>query len=139
MASLRGPFHGHLAGRGGGQYAPIDLREHHLSDAVFFPGLHADPQAFTDAPTTELTIGKDGGLTVRIGDSTIDLGGGATDFVAMNQKVITALQDIATKFNGHTHTSGASGSPTGTPALAVTPTVITAPTSVGSTTVKVKG
>lgn len=117
----------------GGPYAPIDLREHHLSDAVALVGLQADPEAWTDAPTDELTIGKDGGLTVRVGETTIDLGGGSTDFVAMAAKVMAELATIRTWANAHTHLSASPGNPT---AIAVP--ALAAAGSVASATVKVK-
>lgn len=109
---------------------------HHIADAMALPGLNPFTRPWTGASTTEMTIGVDGGLQIHIGPGGIDLGGGSTDFVAMAGKVMAALQDIATKFNAHTHV--AAGTPTGTPALSTPPIVLTAPASVGSATVKVK-
>jgi hypothetical protein len=116
----------------GGPYAPIDVREHHVSDAVCFPGLHSDRHAWADAPTNESTFGKDGGLTVRVGDTAIDIGGGATDFAALASKVTAALNAILAWATTHTHAvSGGTAAPTTTP-LAID-------SAVGSSTVKVKG
>lgn len=64
------------------------------------------------------------------------LGKGASDFVALASLVLAALQDIASKFNSHTHVSAVSGSPTTPPGTVAVPIVITAPSTVASARVK---
>ena len=106
----------------GGETQPTDPRRHHLSDAVCFPGLHSNNKPWSGAESGVITLGSDSG---------------AADFVALNQKVLDALGDFASKFNGHTHTTPSG--PSGTPTAAAVPTTIVAPANVGSATVKVKG
>jgi hypothetical protein len=60
--------------RGGGPVDPVDLRHHHLQDAVAIPGLRARANALQSAPTDRLSIGKDGGgAVVEITDSVINV------------------------------------------------------------------
>lgn len=118
----------------GGQCAPIHLHEHDLSDAVALLGISSDPNAWIDAPTDQMTIGKDGGLTVRIGETTIDLGGGSTDFVAMAAKVQSELNALWGAIHAHIHPGVQTG------AGSTGPSVTTGSAgAVGSTTIKVKG
>ncbi|WP_223643957.1 Gp138 family membrane-puncturing spike protein [Corallococcus sp. EGB] len=120
---------------------PQDVRRHHLADATFRPGVRSPAAPWTGARLDAVTLGFDdgrgGGMQLHLTKQGIALGESAPAYaVALAEKVLSALQDIASKFNGHTH--GTSQGPTTTPADAPTPTQITAPTSVGSSTVKVK-
>jgi hypothetical protein len=81
----------------GDEVDPVDLRQHHLSDAVAIVGLHAVTKAWTGASTSNATIGQDGGLQIHFKPDSIALGSeSATDAVAMAQKVLNALADLKT-------------------------------------------
>jgi hypothetical protein len=80
---------------------PIDVRTHHLAHAVFYPGLRSRPKALPAST----------GQYVELGKTT-----GTPDFVTLANKVKTALDDIRTAYNTHTHTgvqtgTGSSGPP----------------------------
>lgn len=103
----------------GAEADPGDLRHHDLSDAVAIPGLYPDTQAISEASGTELVLGKDSGLQLRIGDLiTLATSGGQTDFVALAQKVFdeidslrSTVDTLITVYNSHTHTfTGATSS-----------------------------
>jgi hypothetical protein len=59
----------------GGHVTPADQRRHHIADGVFLPGLHADPQAWHEAPTDAAAIGTDGGPEIVLRSGTVELGG----------------------------------------------------------------
>lgn len=61
----------------GGEVNPVDLRTHHISDAVAIPGLHPNTKPWTGAAITHATIGKDGGPQVELKSNEIVLGGGS--------------------------------------------------------------
>jgi hypothetical protein len=86
----------------GSEADPADLRHHDLSDAVAIPGLYPDTAPLNEASGTELVLGKDGGVQVRIGSlmtlATV-AGAGSADFVALAQKVLTELNKLATDLN----------------------------------------
>jgi hypothetical protein len=63
----------------GGIVDPLDDRRHHLSDAIFRPGLKPFNAPWT-GDTSVITIGSDAG---------------AADFVALASKVTAALNDLA--------------------------------------------
>jgi len=112
---------------------PKDTRKHSLGYPIAIPGgARPDTKPILDASATEMVIGKDNGdPQVRIGATTITLGKGATDAVALASKVLTELQAIKTAYDGHTHT--APGGATGVP-IPLLPT----PGSVASTLIKAK-
>lgn len=60
----------------GGEVDPVDLRRHHLADAVAIPGLRDLAHPLASAPTDRLSLGKDGGRTVEITNSDVILDGG---------------------------------------------------------------
>jgi hypothetical protein len=100
----------------GGDTAPADARRHHISDAIFRPGLKPNPSAVTVDPSA-LVLGQ---------------ANQPPDFVALASKVLTQLGDIVTGFNKHVHTV-----PDGTSDV---PTVLMPdPSSVASGTVKILG
>jgi hypothetical protein len=108
---------------------------HHLADAVALPGLRPFTQPWTGASTTELTVGLDGGLQLRIGPSSIDLGGGATDYVAMASKVDAALGALKTTISAWMPLPGDGGAALKTALLAL---FASWPAPVGSGLVKVR-
>lgn len=78
--------------------SPADTRRHSLGYPTAFPGAaRPDTKALADASSTDLLAGKDGGTgQIRIKASSVELGKGATDYVALASLVdarITALQD----------------------------------------------
>lgn len=104
----------------GNEGTPEDTRRHHISDAFAIPGIKANPQAWTDAPTDVISIGQDAA---------------AAEFVATAQRVLTELQKIQTTFNAHVHTGVTTGpGSSGPPATPLSGLVAPA-----SATVKIKG
>lgn len=59
----------------GGEGSPVDDRRHHLSDAIFVPGVHPDNAAWSGASVSAITLGKDGGPQIVARSGTIELGG----------------------------------------------------------------
>jgi hypothetical protein len=105
----------------GGHTAPTDARRHHLSDAVFVPGLHPSNAPWTGADANVITIGLDSA---------------AADFVALASKVTTQLEALKEAFEDWTPVANDGG--------AALKTILTAlfstwPGDVASETVKVKG
>lgn len=84
-----------LAGSGGEVDPQFDHR-HHLSDAVFIPGVRPFGAARSTNPGNAVCIGVDGG---------------AFQGAALGHALVTWL-------NAHVHTSGGSGSPTSPPTIA---------------------
>jgi hypothetical protein len=76
------------------------------------------------------SVGLPGGLRLTFASDAIKVGSGA-DFVALAQKVDTALSDLVSWLTSHVHTSAAPGSPTTPPTVPPTP-----PTSVAATNLK---
>lgn len=109
----------------GGQQTPADLRRHHLTDAVFYPGLRSKVDAIPDADSSVIAIGKDGE---------------ATDFAATAQRVLTELNKIRTAFNAHTHGSGTMvAGATPVTGLMSAPSAMAVMVSPASASVKIKG
>lgn len=102
----------------GGEVDPIDLRRHHLSDAVAIPILHPKKGAWTGAAADAVTIGQDGGTQVTVRDGAIELAG-ADEAVAMAESLETLLGQVRTWLSTHTHPTavGSSGPPAQAPAL----------------------
>lgn len=106
---------------------PIDERYHGLGYPVAYP---CDTSDVEDAPDTDESIGRPGGLRLHFKDSTIEAGNGS-NFTALANKVLTELNNIKSAFDSHVHTSGGSGSPTSPPA-----SPMPAPDSVASSNLK---
>lgn len=85
----------------GGEVDPVDDRRHHISDAIAIPGLRDFAHALGNAPTSTMSLGKDGGPTIEISATDVQIGG--------SNKLVT-LAD----FNSHTHPApgGATSTPT---------------------------
>lgn len=58
----------------GGHVSPSDRRRHHLSDAVFYPGLHPDNAPWGTAGSSSLTVGADAGPQAVFRSGGIELG-----------------------------------------------------------------
>jgi len=103
--------------RKGESSAPGDQRLHHLSNAIAIPGLFPSVSAFVADPDN-LTLGKLGGLIVRILDGEVHVDGNAED-VALASRV-EALEDWA---NTHIHQvpGVTAGSASATSAVPTTP------------------
>ena len=93
---------------------PINVRRHGLNAYVILGGC-VDGDELTSATADHLTIGKDGGPVAHFKGSTIELGAGVTDFVALATKTDAALSALHTFITSHVHTSGGPGSPTSPP------------------------
>lgn len=102
----------------GGLVDPKDPRRFHLSDAVFAPGLQPFSSPYQGHEDGVITIGSNGG---------------AAEFVATAQRVLTELDKLKTAVNGHTHLSNGAPPQTG---VAGVPVSVSAP---ASATVKIKG
>ncbi len=59
----------------GGEVDPADPRHHALSDAIAIPGLRDFKSPWSGAASDGITLGKDGGLQVKVKQATIELGG----------------------------------------------------------------
>lgn len=81
---------------------PVDLRRHDLSQAVAIPGIAPDGSTIPTA--ADAAVFEVGGAATHVA-----VGAAASDFVAMNQKVLTELGSIATALTGHTHTGVTAG------------------------------
>jgi hypothetical protein len=117
--------------KGGGPVDPIDPRAHALSDGVV-----AIPSTNPSAPWTidaaAMTLGKEGGLQIKIANGEIDLGA-ATDFVALATAVGTQLTALKTAINGWVVVPGDGG---GALKAALTTLFAAWPSSVAATKVK---
>jgi hypothetical protein len=110
----------------GGEVDPQDDRRHHLSDAIAIPGLRDFAHPLGNAPTSTLSIGKDGGPTIEIGS---DIQAGGSQALALKSDV----DALISTFNTHVHAYlPGPGSPTPT---AVPTTLATTP-STGTSTLK---
>lgn len=111
---------------------PGDHRLHPLKGAIAIPGLFPRSKALAGMDGANLTIGKEGGITVTLTPSRLEVGG-AGDAAALASKV-DALETFV-----RTHVHTAAGSPTtppsgtGAPAYAAPPF----PQTYGSTRIKV--
>jgi Phage protein Gp138 N-terminal domain len=103
----------------GGEVDPLDDRRHHISDAIAIPGLRDFAHPLAAAPTSTMSLGKDGGPTIEISASDIKAGG---------SQLLALLSDISsliTTFNSHTHlASGGATSVPSAPAAAATGTAV---------------
>lgn len=76
---------------------PGDHRLHPLGGAIAIPGLFPRSKALAGVDGANLTIGKEGGITVTLTPSRLEVGG-AADAAALASKVDGALSDIAQAF-----------------------------------------
>lgn len=93
-----------------------DQRMHPLSGAMAIAGVFPTSQALTDASSENLTFGKDGGVTVAVTPSRMEVDG-AGDSAALASRVKTLENAILT----HTHVSATPGNPSGTPVFVTAP------------------
>lgn len=99
----------------GQESAPGDVRRHSLTSAVFFPGLAPRSKTIAEiAANTDAVFGFEGGSAVHVKPGgEVHLGDDpAPDFVALAQKVMTALNAIQLKFDAHTHVVATTGTAT---------------------------
>lgn len=76
----------------GGEVDPKDDRRHDLSDAIAIPGLRDFAHALSSAPTSTMSIGKDGGPTIEIG---ADIQAGGSSELALNSDVAAIVSAIS--------------------------------------------
>jgi Phage protein Gp138 N-terminal domain len=109
----------------GAQSDPGDIGMHTLDGAWFSPMIRPDSNALQNADPNNLIIGSDSTPAARIvikPSGEVDIGAAATNFVAMADKVLTQLNNMATAFNTHTHSGVTTGTgTTGTPSAAMSP------------------
>ena len=91
---------------------PADASRHDIGWPVFIPGFSPD----TKAPSSNcyqagaMVIGSETGTgQVIIKASEVDIGQGATDFIALASLVMARLNTIQSTFDGHTHAVSGSG------------------------------
>lgn len=137
----------------GGEVDPVDLRRHHLSDAVALLGVrHAGAFAPVDADCAALRHRS--GMGVYVKDGTVNLGSPAPgDALALASLVKAEIKALRDAYAGHGHnlttagTAVAQAGVTGTPCtgalavppvppVALTPQVVPAVGSVASSKVK---
>lgn len=102
----------------GKESEPWDVRRHHISNAIAIPCIRPDTQPLSNTDTSArqagIVLGKDGAEPqIRINDTEILLGATATQYVALANLVQTALNDIRSFINTHTHPApgGATSAP----------------------------
>lgn len=80
---------------------PMDARRHSSGYPVAIPGgASPDPRALADSSATKLILGKDGAtVQISIDGTSICLGKGAADYVALASLVETHLTTLATAIN----------------------------------------
>lgn len=81
---------------------PATPRRHGLY-AYFLPGGCADGDEIPEASADHMVLGKTGGAIARFKDSTIELGGGATQFAALANKVQAEINALRSWAASHTH------------------------------------
>lgn len=121
-------------GKGDGVARPADGRRHSLGYAVAIPGARPVQAAGPD-PGAALVIGSelgDGRAKFTAGE--IELGRGASDYVALASSVDARFSAVRTNLNAHVH----GGVTTGAGASAVSTTPLAALASVAATVVKAK-
>jgi hypothetical protein len=115
----------------GQQGDPGDVGMHTLDGAIFVPMLQPDAKTAQSADATGIVIGSDsnpaGRLVIR--PAMILAGATASNFVAMSDKVLSALNAIVSGFNTHIH-------PAGTPNTGQPTAPLSAPGSVASSNLK---
>lgn len=84
---------------------PVDLRMHHLADAVAYPGLYPLSRNIKDAGKTDMRIGKDGGIQLRMQNDTAAFvkPGAASQPVVQGSNLEEYINDLVKKYNSHTH------------------------------------
>jgi hypothetical protein len=87
----------------GGQQAPIDSRQHHLSDAVFLNGLRSDPNKLANVSNTSIQHRSVDGKTTHDVDPS---GGITTKVVAASDTLSNPFAD-ATAYHSTNHSGGA--------------------------------
>lgn len=120
-------------GAGDGVVRPADGRRHSLGYAVAIPGARPTQKAGPD-PAGALIVGSETGQGMaRFTDSTVELGRGASDFVALASSVDARFAAIRSAYNLHTHTGVTTGG-----GVSGTTTPLGAQASVAATVVKAK-
>lgn len=81
---------------------PMDTRRHSSGYPMAIPGgASPDPKALTDASATKLVLGKDGAtVQISIDGTTIQLGKGTADYLALATKVDNAIEALRVAVNG---------------------------------------
>lgn len=122
---------------GGVDSEPSDPRRFDLQDAIFLPGISATPAPIPAAmiKADALTLGtrdgqvrvevRQGGIITLFGQE-VRLGNDTATALAIAALVDARISAIVAAFNAHTHTSAASGSPTSSPLLPLSPQASTA-------------
>ena len=95
----------------GGEVDPVDDRRHHISDGIAIPGLHDFAHPLVSAPTSTMSMGKDGGPTIEVSATDVQIGG--------SNALVTQAQ-----FLNHTHATAGTGPPTPPTAIVASPALI---------------
>lgn len=115
----------------GNESDPVDQRRHHITDAVAFPGLHANNAPWSGAEAGVITIGSNSG--------TAQFAARADRTDAELAALKNTLAALVTAHNTHIHVlTLTAGTGTAAPPV-ITGTAPAAQTTVGSATVKIKG
>lgn len=108
---------------------------HGLGGAIAIPGIAPKTSPLADASGSTMRLGNDGGPVLEIDATYIKAGTGASQFVAMANKVLSAINALETAFNAHVHPGVLAGGQT----TLVTTTLVTPTTDVASTILKAEG
>lgn len=117
----------------------VDLRQHHLSDAVAIPGFYPTPKVLKALTTPDMVLGGENQAQLRMRGATAEFttaGAPASvgGFVALATLVLAELAAMKTAFDSHTHLyNPGPGTPTTT---AVPVPLFPTPSSPASTNLK---
>lgn len=115
----------------GGEVDPNDTRCHHLTDAVFLPGLYPFSAPRSGVSATHVVVHLPPGKELHLGEEA------PADFVAMAQKVLDALDALKGAISAAAVTPAADGGASFKAGLLAQ--LSAWPPGVGSTTVRVRG
>ncbi len=86
----------------GRETEPKFAHSHELTDCFATPGGYTKADPLSSMGTSKQRIGTSD-LHISNDGSVIKIGDGASEFIALAQKVLTELTNITNAFNGHTH------------------------------------
>ncbi len=105
---------------------PGDERRFDLANATFFPcGPYPSSDTLADSSGSEVRIGLDGSYVAAISASEARFPTEAVEFLARADRVLTQLQNQATKYDAHTHleTGGTTDPPLAAARVGTVPSV----------------
>lgn len=94
---------------------PVDLRKHHLSDAVAYPGFYPFSKSLTDADANDLVVGVNSGMQLHMRPGQAEFEDGTTQqSMVVAEALETFYGAVKAMFDSHAHPTGVG--PSGPPA-----------------------